>query len=194
MTDFVLASTSPRRHALLREAGYLFSALDPGDDGPGVSLNPGERVLEHAEHKVRSGAHQAPNQLVLASDTLVWCAGEFLPKPGDRGDAERMLRLLESREHEVWTGVCLLDASSGQIWSEAASARVRFGVIPAEERTAYLATTEWCDKAGAYAIQGTAGRWCKLVDGDYNTVVGLPLEVVSRLLAQAKACSEPNER
>ena len=194
MTDFVLASTSPRRHALLREAGYLFSALDPGDDGPGFALKPGERVLEHAEHKARSGARQAPDGLILASDTLVWCAGEFLPKPLDRADAERMLGLLEAREHQVWTGVCLVDSASGRIWSEAACARVRFGAIPPAERMAYLATTEWSDKAGAYAIQGTAGRWCKLVEGDYNTVVGLPLEVVSRLLAQAKACSEPNQR
>jgi nucleoside triphosphate pyrophosphatase len=194
LTDFVLASTSPRRHALLREAGYLFSALDPGDDGPGFALDPGERVLEHAEFKARSGARQARDGLILASDTLVWCAGEFLPKPDDRADAARMLRLLDSREHEVWTGVCVLDAARDQIWSEAAYARVRFGVIPQAESTAYLASTEWCDKAGAYAIQGTAGRWCKLVEGDYNTVVGLPLGVVSRLLAQARACSEPNQR
>ena len=194
MTDFVLASTSPRRHALLREAGYLFSAVDPGDDGPGFASDPGARVLEHAEHKARSGSKQAPGKLVLASDTLVWCAGEFLPKPVDRADAERMLGLLESREHEVWTGVCLLDGAHGRVWSEAACARVRFGAIPKNERSAYLDTSEWADKAGSYAIQGTAGRWCELVDGDYNTVVGLPLETVSRLLAEARACSEPNER
>lgn len=194
MTDFVLASTSPRRHALLREAGYLFSALDPGEDGPGFAHEPGQRVLEHAEHKARSGALQVPKGLVLASDTLVWCAGEFLPKPVDRADAERMLGLLEAREHQVWTGVCVVDAHSSQIWSEAACARVRFGAIPPQERVAYLATREWCDKAGAYAIQGTAGRWCELVEGDYNTVVGLPLGLVARLLAQAKACSESNQR
>jgi septum formation protein len=194
LTDFVLASTSPRRHALLREAGYLFSTLDPGDDGPGFSDDPSARVLEHAEYKARSGARLAPQQLVLASDTLVWCAGEFLPKPMDRSDAERMLRLLEAREHQVWTGVVLLDASRERVWADSACARVRFGAIPADERLAYLATTEWCDKAGAYAIQGTAGRWCELLDGDYNTVVGLPLGVVSRLLAQARACSESNER
>jgi septum formation protein len=159
-----------------------------------MASDPCERVLEHATHKARAGALQAPHQLVLASDTLVWCDGEFLPKPADRADAERMLRLLEAREHQVCTGVCLLHAARGQIWSEAASARVRFGPIPAAELEAYLAGSEWCDKAGAYAIQGTAGRWCELVEGDFNTVVGLPLELVARLLAQARACSEPNER
>jgi septum formation protein len=194
LTDFVLASTSPRRLALLREAGYLFTAVDPGEDGPGISPDPATRVLEHAEYKARSGARQAPDRLVLASDTLVWCADEFLPKPVDRADADRMLSLLESREHQVWTGVCLLQAVGGQMWSEATSARVRFGQIPSAEREAYLVGSEWSDKAGAYAIQGTAGRWCELIEGDYNTVVGLPLELVSRLLEQARACSEPNER
>lgn len=112
----------------------------------------------------------------------------------DRADAARMLDLLENRLHQVWTGVCVVDPTRDQIWAEAACAQVQFAAIPSEERLAYLSTDEWRDKAGAYAIQGTAGRWCELVEGDYNTVVGLPLGVVARLLGKARACSEPNQR
>lgn len=156
-------------------------------------MDPAERVLEHARHKALAGAHQAPGECVLASDTLVWCAGEFLPKPLDQADARRMLELLEGKEHQVWTGVCVVD-TGGQVWAEAACARVQFDLIPETELLAYLETQEWTDKAGAYAIQGTAGRWCRLVEGDFNTVVGLPMGVVARLLHQARACSDPQER
>lgn len=190
VSDFVLASTSPRRHALLNEAGYRFDAVDPGEDGPSAATTPEGRVLDHARHKARAGQKQALGRVVLASDTLVWCAGEVLPKPTDQADAARMLGLLAERDHEVWTGVCVLD-SAGQVHERAAVARVRFGAIPAPEAAEYLAGQEWADKAGAYAIQGTAGRWCALIEGDYNTVVGLPLALVSELLRAAGACSDP---
>lgn len=192
MADFVLASTSPRRHALLREAGYRFDAVDPGEDGPSFEQSPQGRVLDHARHKARSGQAQQPSRVILASDTLVWCAGEVLPKPVDQADAARMLRLLAEREHEVWTGVCVIDARGG-LHEAAAVARVRFGAIPAAEAETYLEGSEWADKAGAYAIQGTAGSWCQLVEGDYNTVVGLPLQLVSELLRAAGACSDPSD-
>lgn len=193
MASFVLASTSPRRHALLREAGYVFDAVDPGEDGPSAEQAPGARVLDHARHKAQAGARQAPGQIVLASDTLVWCAGEILPKPADAADARSMLDLLEDRRHEVWTGVCVLNAQ-GQEFAEAAVSTVRFGRIPADEREAYLAGSEWADKAGAYAIQGTAGAWCRLEEGDLDTVVGLPLRLVERLLREAGACSPGSSR
>lgn len=187
MSDFVLASTSPRRHQLLREAGYRFAAVDPGDDGPSTASDPAQRVLDHARHKARAGARQCPMQIVLASDTLVWCAGEFLPKPSDRDDALRMLRLLEDRSHEVWTGVCVVDRN-GQLHEEACGAEVRFARWPETELRAYLDGDEWRDKAGAYAIQGTAGSWCSLIAGTFDTVVGLPLDAVRRQLNRAGAC------
>lgn len=190
MADFVLASTSPRRHDLLRQAGYLFDAVDPGEDGPSSATTPCGRVLDHARHKAHSGQTQAPGRVVLASDTLVWCADEVLPKPVDEADAARMLSLLAERDHEVWTGVCVLD-TAGAVHESAAVARVRFGAIPTAEAEAYLAGSEWADKAGAYAIQGTAGRWCSLIEGDFDTVVGLPLALVSELLRAAGACSDP---
>lgn len=171
-------------------AGYRFDAVDPGEDGPSAAMTPEARVLDHARHKARSGRNQAPGSVVLASDTLVWCAGEVLPKPADQADAARMLELLAERDHEVWTGVCVLD-SAGEAHERAAVARVRFGAIPGSEVAEYLAGDEWADKAGAYAIQGTAGRWCSLIEGDFNTVVGLPLGLVSDLLRAAGACSEP---
>ena len=100
-----------------------------------------------------------------------------------------MLALLAKRDHEVWTGVCVL-SKHGQVHEGASMARVRFGEIPAVEAEAYLGGSEWADKAGAYAIQGTASRWCELIEGDYETVVGLPLKLVSELLAAAGACPD----
>ena len=103
-----------------------------------------------------------------------------------------MLRLLADRAHEVWTGVCVLDAQ-GEEHAQAAVAEVRFGSIPEDGLQEYLAGEEWTDKAGSYAIQGTAGAWCELVRGDYDTVVGLPLGLVGELLAAAGACSDPSQ-
>jgi len=172
---------------LLEEAGYRFRCLDPGPDGPAVSDDPEKRVLAHSEFKAHAGALAAPEAWVLASDTLVWCAGEFLPKPQDQADARRMLETLAEAEHQVWTGVCLIGPEK-QVFRQAACSRVRFSAIPADQLEAYLAGTEWADKAGAYGIQGTAGAWCELVEGDMDTVIGFPMKTVRGLLSRSGAC------
>lgn len=189
----VLASTSPRRRQLLAEAGYSFEVLDPGPDGPSEAHDPAARVLDHARHKVHAGARARPDAVVLASDTLVWCAGHFLAKPSDRAAARAMLEALSGGEHEVWTGVAVAEPGGGR-HEAAVQARVAFETIPEAELEAYLAGDEWRDKAGAYGIQGTAGRWARLVAGTFDTVVGLPIETVQRLLAAAGACPKPPAR
>lgn len=183
----VLASGSPRRRQLLRQAGIDFDWQDPGHDGPSESDDPAGRVLAHARHKARAVARGRPGRFVLAADTLVWLDGAPLGKPAGVAIARAMLSGLAGREHEVWTGVCLI-APDGQLGERADCARVAFGRPPEDAVERYLAGEEWRDKAGAYAIQGWAAEWARVVAGDVETVIGLRTRTVCELLRAAGAC------
>ncbi len=185
----ILASTSPRRQQILAAAGYRFVVHDPGPDGPGKEGDPAARVLGHAQHKALAGARAFPADLVLAADTLVWNRGEVLGKPADVATARAMLQGLQGQEHQVWTGACLARPDAPPLLA-ASCARVRFAVIPAEALETYLTGSEWCDKAGGYGIQGWAGRWAELVAGSLDTVIGLHLADVQKLLSSAGACPD----
>jgi septum formation protein len=119
--------------------------------------------------------------IVLGADTTVTLDNQILGKPCDPADAARMLRLLSGRTHRVITGVALVTASRTEVAAEVTA--VKFLTLSEEEITAYIATGEPMDKAGAYAIQGRAARWIPRIEGDYSNVVGLPLALVSTLLA-----------
>jgi septum formation protein len=180
----VLASASPRRQELMRNAGIPFEvhptqiAEDP---------LPGEGAKECAERLAREKAlavaRQRPQDLVLGADTVVVIDGHILGKPADAADAASMLRMLSGREHQVITGVCFV--VSGQ-WSVASETTVvTMSEISENEIADYVATGEPMDKAGAYAIQGIASRWIPRIDGDYSNVVGLPVALVWRMLKGA---------
>jgi septum formation protein len=183
--SLVLASASPRRSLLLERLGLEFEVLGATGDGPAWSVDPAERVLAHARFKAREVAVARPQSWILAADTLVHGDGGFFPKPRDRQHAASMLaRLVEMGEHQVWTGSCLLDPE-GHCRERADVATVAFRGIPAARLEAYLAGTEWRDKAGAYGIQGWAGDYTELLEGDFDTVVGLSASAVFRLFADA---------
>ncbi len=177
----VLASASPRRQELLRNAGIPFEvqpahiAEDP---------LPGEGAKECAERLAREKAlviaQRRPNDIVLGADTVVVVDGEILGKPLDAADAARMLRLLSGRVHQVITGVCL--AARGQCSVGSESTSVTMIEIPEKEIADYVAGCEPMDKAGAYAIQGIASRWIPRIEGDYGNVVGLPVALAWRML------------
>ena len=179
----VLASASPRRQELLRNAGISFE-VQPADI-PEDPL-PGEGARECAERLAREKAlavaEKRPADVVLGADTVVVIDGQILGKPADAADAARMLRLLARRKHEVITGVCL--AVSGQ-WSVASETTVvTMSAIGDAQIADYIASGEPMDKAGAYAIQGIASRWIPAIEGDYSNVVGLPVALVSRMLSE----------
>jgi septum formation protein len=182
----VLASASPRRQELLRQAGISFevqSAQIPEDPLAGES--PRGCAERLAREKALAIASLRPHDAVLGADTVVAVEGQILGKPADAGDAARMLRMLSARRHSVITGVCL--AVRGQ-WSVASeSTSVTMAEISDEEIADYLATGEPMDKAGAYAIQGIAARWIPRIEGDYSNVVGLPIALVWRMLKDAGA-------
>lgn len=125
--------------------------------------------------------------LVLGADTIVVLDGEILGKPASEEHARLLLARLSGREHEVVTGVCLLDAATGRARTRAVSSRVRFREIGSEEIGAYVATGEPLDKAGAYGIQGGAAAFVEELVGSRDNVIGLPVDEVREMLAEAGA-------
>jgi len=190
----VLASASPRRQELLRNAGIAF-VVQPTDI-PEVP-RPAEAPRAFAERMAREKAltvfRQRPDDFVLGADTIVIVDAEILGKPRDAADAARMLRLLSGRRHQVTTGVCLvgpqprtenrqLEAGFEDVRSE--TTIVAVAALSDDDIRSYISTSEPMDKAGAYAIQGRASRWISHIEGDYFNVVGLPVSLVYKMLRE----------
>jgi septum formation protein len=181
----VLASSSPRRQEILREAGI------PIEVHPAHIREqrlPGEGPLAYvgrlSREKAAAVAAQFPDRYVLGADTIVIVESQILEKPSDAADAKRMLRRLSGRLHVVATAVSLACPGDG-IFTRAANTKVFFRHISEQEIEAYVATGEPIDKAGAYAIQGGAGKWVERIEGEYSNVVGLPLSVVKEMLRES---------
>jgi len=179
----ILASASPRRRELLTQAGYQFEvrpAHIPEDPHP--NEDPIAYVTRLARQKAEAVFAELsnPGATVLGADTTVTLDNHILGKPENSEDAARMLRMLSGRTHRVITGVALVTASRTQVAAEVTA--VQFFTLSEAEITAYIATGEPMDKAGAYAIQGHAARWIPRIEGCYFNVVGLPISLVSTLL------------
>jgi septum formation protein len=176
----VLASQSPRRAEILRQAGipFVVRAAQVNEDFlPGEK--PEDYVRRLAEDKVRAVPAGAEDT-VLGADTTVVIDGEMLAKPADAADARRMLERLSGRCHEVLTGICLRHGA--RLVRDWASTRVWFGPMTPEEIGRYVESGEPMDKAGGYAIQGLASKYIERIDGCYFNVVGLPVALVYRHL------------
>lgn len=171
----ILASKSPRRQELMRLITHDFTVVDSCvDETVPENLSP-ETVAELlACRKALAAVKTHPDSLVVGADTVVEAGGECLGKPRDAGDAGRMLRLLEGRRHWVHTGVCIAGPSGTE--SFVSSTEVWFVPMTGEEIEAYVLSGEPMDKAGAYGIQGLGSRFIREIRGDYNTVVGLPVQ------------------
>jgi septum formation protein len=191
----ILASASPRRRELLTQAGYRFQVEA---SSVAESRRPGEDAIRFATRLAREKAeevfarHQSSAEVVtvLGADTVVVCDGEVMGKPVDASEAARMLLLLSGRTHQVVTGVAVVWASgSAEVAAELTQVTMR--TISPEEVSDYVAGGEPMDKAGAYAIQGYAGRWIPRISGCYFNVVGLPLALVASLLEGAQQRRKP---
>jgi septum formation protein len=194
----VLASASPRRQELLRNAGIQFTVQAADIDETPRAGEPAQICAERlAREKALAIAPSYPHAYVLGADTVVVVEGEILGKPIDAEDAGRMLRLLSNRTHKVITGVCVVKPVSKngaqpktgnrELATASEITRVTMSELSAEEVWEYVSTGEPMDKAGAYAIQGMASRWVPRIEGDYSNVVGLPLALVYRLLREQGA-------
>ena len=179
----ILASGSPRRRELLAKMGYTFETCSPDVDEHVEGLAR-DIVMTLARRKALAAAERHDRGVIIASDTLVSLDGAPLGKPEDAADAHRMLRALSSREHEVFTGVCLIDAQTGRLQVREVRTGVTFRALTDAEIDAYIATGEPMDKAGAYAIQGGAAPFVAALDGEFENVVGFPVIEVKSMLAE----------
>ena len=186
MNKIILASASPRRKELLKQMGLEFEVMPSHCEEVITRKIPWEIVMELSSQKARELVYKAAmdslsddksgndgdgqNVLVIGADTIVAYKDEILGKPKDKDDAVRMLKLLQGKQHSVYTGVSLVYLKEG-------IAQTRTFV---EETKVYVATGEPMDKAGAYAIQGLFAEFIVKIDGDYNNVVGLPIGRIMR--------------
>ena len=182
----ILASASPRRADLLREAG-IDVEVQPADVDEDVIPHelPEAYVRRVAEAKGRAISGRAPGRFVLAADTAVVVDREILGKPSHPEDAARMLRLLSGRMHRVVSGVCLLRDCLPAVETVVEVSMVEFAALLPAEIEWYVASGESMDKAGGYGIQGLASRFVTRIEGSYSNVVGLPVAVVYRMCTEA---------
>jgi septum formation protein len=188
--ELILASASPRRLALLNQIGIEPEHLIPAhvDETPEKGELPRKLAIRLADLKAIAARHKAEqagtaqNALILAADTVVAVGRRILPKAETMEEASQCLRLLSGRSHRVYTGICLL-TPNGHARRRLVETRIRFKRLSSREMESYLASAEWRDKAGGYAIQGIAGAFVVKLIGSYSAVVGLPLTETVALLA-----------
>ncbi len=197
----ILASASQRRRELMHMCGYEFDIVPSETDEHIAESDPGRLVSRLAEEKAREvfsrlcgkegganktraglGADGAKEDIaVLGSDTIVYHEGRIIGKPSDEKNAYNILSALSGKTHEVYTGVAVITAKRRLV--EYDVTRVAFERLSDEEIGKYIASGEPMDKAGAYGIQGPFGMFVKGIEGNYFTVIGLPLPKVYRMLA-----------
>ncbi|HYT90050.1 MAG TPA: nucleoside triphosphate pyrophosphatase [Gemmataceae bacterium] len=180
----ILASGSPARRELLDRAGYRFEVMPADIEEPsGAGIQDIRAFVQSvAWLKAAAVAPRVSDGVVLAADTVGWVDGQVLGKPADEADARRILKLLGDREHELWTGVVLWRRPDDVqlAWQE--RSRVFFRSLSDAELDVYLATRQWRENSGAYAIQEPVDPYVRVVEGSVSNVVGLPLETLIPLL------------
>lgn len=174
--NLVLASKSPRRSEILKNAGIDFTIrVADADETIPAGTNPQDAVVFLAARKALA-VERAEDETVLGADTIVVLNDKILGKPKDREDAFNMLRSLSGRVHSVFTGVCAVGNGISLTFAE--ETKVEFYSLTDDEINEYLDTDEPYDKAGAYGIQGIASKFIRGIEGDYFNVVGLPISSV----------------
>jgi septum formation protein len=183
ITQFILASMSPRRSELLKLLGAEFETFAPEvDEGQFSDLQPEELVLRLSKEKAISVINQGAMLPVVAADTIVALDGKILGKPADESDAFSMLKMLSGKWHQVYTGVTVV--KQDKVKTEVEMTEVKFRELSDKEIAAYIATGEPMDKAGSYGIQGKGALLVEQLRGDYYNVVGLPLVRLLRMMRE----------
>jgi septum formation protein len=181
----ILASASVRRAEILHDAGFSFTVLSSAvDETPYPGETPHDLVQRLAAAKAELVAARAVGPaIVIGADTIVTLEGHIFGKPRSTDDARHMLEKLSAHTHAVVTGVALIRLPDAERLTFVESTLVHFAALSANEISRYLATGEPHDKAGAYAIQGRAGRYIPRIEGCYFNIVGLPLARLQQALA-----------
>ena len=178
--NIILASQSPRRKELMGLFGIPFTVRVADID---ETMDPAKRPFDEVARVSRLKAEAVPHgrdDIVIAADTIVVCAGQVLGKPKDEADAERMLSLLSGRDHQVMTGMTVLKGDTCVVCTEVTD--IHFRPLSRKEILAYIQTGEPMDKAGAYGIQGGAALFAEKMEGDYYNVMGLPVCRLGQIL------------
>jgi septum formation protein len=182
----ILASQSPRRRELLSLMGLTFDiVVSEVEETVPENIGPGELVEQLALDKAQAVRELHPEACVVGADTIVYIDGEIMGKPSDDADAARILNRLQGRTHTVYTGVAVLTPSGTDVRHDAT--RVTFAPMSEKEIAWYVGTGEPRDKAGAYGIQGPGGMFVERVEGNYFTVIGMPLPLLYHMLQSAGA-------
>jgi len=186
LPKLILASGSPRRAEILTSVGWEFTKhVADIDETEHDGESPEAYVVRLAREKAAAVADQYPGEFVLGADTTVVIDEQIIAKPVDLDDARRMLTLLSGNWHEVLTGVAVV--RNGEIQSGIQSTRVKFATMSDAEINFLAERGDPLDKAGAYAVQAQAALFIEGIEGDYWNVVGLPVSLVYRLVADSFA-------
>ncbi len=184
----ILASRSPRRRMLLQQAGYTFDVIpadETAEDDPLPGEAPAAFVVRLARQKAENVARRIDRGIVLGCDTVVLCDGRILGKPTDREDARAMLRFLRGRRQSVLSGLCLWPVPEGEILCETAETLLEMAALSDERIEEYLDSGLWEGKAGGFGYQDR-NDWLKITSGSESNIVGLPLELLERLLSEPR--------
>ncbi len=180
MRKIILASLSPRRREILKKLRLPFTTEGSGhEEDLKLKLNPHDLAKHLALRKAEAVAKRHKNAIIIGADTIVVLKGRVLGKPESAADARKMLGRLSGKAHTVITGFAIIDTKTGEKVSKACETRVHFRKLTAREIAEYVRTREPLDMAGSYAIQGMGGAFIKRIEGDYYTVVGLPLSILA---------------
>ncbi len=180
--SFVLASASQRRIELLNNIKIFPKIVYYSEINEDINSkeNPKKYCTRVAKNKALKALEKYPEEFILSADTIVFCSNKIFLKPKDKQEAKKFLAFFSGRKHNVLTCVCLAKKNSIKI--KKVIKKVTFKRLNEQEIEEYLLTTEWKDKAGAYAIQGYAEKFIKRINGSYSNVVGLPLFETYNLL------------
>lgn len=177
----VLASNSSRRHKLLNDIGLVFDVINNEvSEDIEEDLSPQQYVMEISKRKAEAALLKRPNDTIIAADTIVYFNGKRLGKPVDEEDAYNILKLLSGQKHKVYTGVTIMDANQTETFYEETSVFMKnYNDLQIYD---YIKTKEPFNKAGAYAIQGLGEQLVDYYEGDFFTIVGLPVKKLQKEL------------
>lgn len=181
--QIILASTSPRRIELMNYITGNFEAVPSNyEEDNNHTSDPIKLVKNHSLGKAKSLEEQFPNAIIIGADTIVYHDKKILGKPSSLSNAKEMLVSLSGKTHSVFTGVTILDAFKKLHFSNYCESKVTFKDLPEEYTDWYISTREPLDRAGAYAIQGIGCGLIKSFEGDYQNIIGLPVDLVKEML------------
>ena len=183
MRKIILASTSPRRKELLSKTGLVFEAVASNyEEDMSLLMPPDELVKFLSRGKAESVAQNYDDAIIIGGDTFISINGQILGKPYTPERAKEMLNILSGNEHSVFTGFTIIDTKNNKILSDVVEAKIKFKDLSDEEIDEYIETGEPLSRAGAYAIQTIGDTFVESLNGDYDSIIGLPVKDLMKAL------------